>query len=75
MKISKDCDRFLKGVGAKLRKIRHDRGWSLEDAEEKGYSSWRRLQQIESGRNITLATLWQLAELYDISPSELLKGL
>jgi hypothetical protein len=73
VKNNPDFLKFLKHVGTKLRKMRVSRGWSLEDTEDHGWHEWRRLQQIESGQNITLATLWKVAELYNIPPAEILK--
>lgn len=70
---NREISRYLKDFGAALRRLREKRGWSLEAAEENGFHDWKYLQRIESGRNITLATLTKLADLYDLEPWELLK--
>lgn len=70
-----DYDRILKRFGLKMREIRTKKGWTLEEAESHGWPSWRHLQKIEAGKNITLATLFRLAKLYKIKPSELIEGL
>lgn len=61
-------------IGLKVRRLREARGWTLEDGEEHGSLSWQHLQKIESGRNITIKTLVHLANLYGVSPAELLDG-
>jgi transcriptional regulator with XRE-family HTH domain len=66
---------FLKRLGLRLREIRQSRGWTLEEAEEHGYASWRHLQKIEAGKNITMTTLYRLSRLYDVELSYLLKSL
>jgi transcriptional regulator with XRE-family HTH domain len=75
VKTDKENQRYYKELGAFLRKLREKKGWSLEHTEEKGFHDWKYLQRIESGRNITLATLIKLGELYGMEPWELLKGI
>ncbi|MDZ4082775.1 MAG: helix-turn-helix transcriptional regulator [Bdellovibrionales bacterium] len=70
-----DYDRILKRFGLKLREIRNKKGWTLEETESHGWTSWRHLQKIEAGKNINLATLFRLSKLYKIKASELLEGL
>lgn len=65
----------LQLVGARLRNIRMEKNWTLENTEDHGWHDWKYLQKIESGRNITLATLIKIAHFYDISLSKILKGL
>ena len=62
----------IKSLGQKLREIRLSKGWTLEETENQGWPNWRHLQKIESGKNITIATLFKLSKLYSIKPSELL---
>lgn len=66
---------FLKRLGQHLRDLRQKRGWTLEEAEEHGWRSWQHLQRIESGKNITVITLRQLAELYGLTLSELVEDI
>jgi transcriptional regulator with XRE-family HTH domain len=68
-------DKFLKAVGARLRAIRLEKGWTLEEAEEHGWPNWRHLQKIESGKNFTISTLFKISKLYKVSVSELLSDL
>lgn len=66
---------FLKALGARLREIRLQKGWTLEEAEEHGWPNWRHLQKIESGKNFTITTLKKLSKLYKKSISEITSDL
>jgi transcriptional regulator with XRE-family HTH domain len=66
-------NKFCKIIGQNVKTLRKERGWTLEDCEEKGWQSWTHLQRIESGKNITIITLVNLANLFGVHPSELLK--
>ncbi|MBI2605709.1 MAG: helix-turn-helix domain-containing protein [Deltaproteobacteria bacterium] len=67
-----DKDRiFLKKLGARIRKLRQERGWTLEETEEHGWRSWTHLQSIEAGKNITVVTFRRVAKLFKISPAKL----
>lgn len=67
-----DPKKFSKALGLHIRSIREKRGWTLEECEEHGWPNWTHLQRIESGKNITVATLVNLANLFGLSPIELL---
>jgi transcriptional regulator with XRE-family HTH domain len=75
MKTDKSSKSYLQRLGLRLRAIRNQKGWTLEETEEHGWPSWRHLQKIEAGKNITLVTLLALSKLYNMSPSDILKGL
>lgn len=68
-------EKFIKKLGIKLREIRISKGWTLEETENQGWPNWRHLQKIESGKNITLATLIKISNLYSIKLSELIKSI
>ena len=72
--MSKDTatEKYLKKLGHRLRQIRLDKGWTLEETEEHGWPSWRHLQKIESGKNITIVTLVRLGSVYKIAPKDIL---
>lgn len=74
-KVTTEEKKYLKGVGAKIRALRLERGWTLEQTEEHGWNNWQHLQKIEAGKNITLVTLRRVGKLYKLDPSDLLKGL
>lgn len=61
---------LLKSFGFKVRQLRNSKGWTLEATEEHGWPSWRHLQKIEAGKNITLLTIYRLAKLFNISPKD-----
>lgn len=68
-------EKLIKKLGIKLREIRNSKGWTLEETENQGWPNWRHLQKIESGKNITLATLIKISNLYSIKLSELIKSI
>lgn len=74
MKVDPKCKKFIKDFGLRVRALRLEKGWTLEETEENGWESWRQLQKIESGRNVTLATLWRVAKFYGVTPGEILTG-
>jgi len=68
--------RFYKKLGLRLRSLRNQAGYTLEETEEYGVKSWKHLQRIESGEaNITVETLLLLSKIYKLHCSEILKGL
>jgi transcriptional regulator with XRE-family HTH domain len=68
--------RFIRQFGGRVRSLRLERGWSLEEVEEHGWPHWQHLQKIESGKkNITLTTLRRIAKLFNIPLSRLLEGI
>jgi len=62
-----------KEIGSKIRKLREAKKWTLEQTEEHGWHSWQQLQKIESGRNITVRTIINLANLFGVHPSVFLE--
>lgn len=64
-----------KAIGLKIRALRAERGWTLEDTEEHGWPNWTHLQRIESGKNVTVHTLINIANLFSIHPSVLLEDI
>ena len=75
MPLERNCELFLQRMGQKIRRLRNERQWTLEDTEEHGWPSWRHMQKLEAGKNITVATLWKVAKLYKVHPSKLLEEL
>jgi transcriptional regulator with XRE-family HTH domain len=72
--VTSEEKKYLMKVGAKVRALRLERGWTLEQVEEHGWSNWQHLQKIEAGKNITLVTLRRVAHLFKLDSSDLLKG-
>ena len=73
MEISKKEEKFLKELGQKIREVRLQKGWTLEETEEHGWPNWRHLQKIESGKNITIISLYRIARLYKVCITSLLE--
>ena len=73
MRTEKECKEYLIRLGKRLRDIRTRKGWTLEETEEHGWPSWRHLQKVESGKNITVATLWKISKVYKVPIHEILK--
>ena len=73
--ITPDDKKFLNKLGARIRSLRTEKEWTLEEVEEHGWGDWTHLQKIESGKNITVVTLRKVAKLYKISLSKLLEGI
>lgn len=65
----------LKAFGLKVREIREAKGWTLEETEEHGWLNWQHLQKIESGKNVTLATIFKICDVFDLRTSELFSDL
>ncbi|MGE3610985.1 MAG: helix-turn-helix domain-containing protein [Bacteriovoracaceae bacterium] len=65
----------LQMLGSLFRGLRLKKGWTLEQTEEHGWHDWKYLQKIESGRNITMTTFFNLCKLYGVRPERLLKSL
>jgi transcriptional regulator with XRE-family HTH domain len=62
----------LAGLGARLRKLRGERGWRLEDLAERTGLSRAYLSRLESGeRQPSLSSLFGVARAYDVPFSSL----
>ncbi len=70
-----DIEKASIAIGLKVRRLRLDKGWSLEETEFHGWNNWTHLQKIEGGKPITVATLLRLAKLYGVHPAEILKDI
>ncbi len=71
---TKSDEVLLKKLGKRIRALRLEKGWTLEETEERGYPSWRHLQKVEAGeKNINFTTLYKISKVLNYSPAELLK--
>ena len=69
-----DYELFLKSLGARIKRLRRERGLSLRDMVVKhNYhdSQWRR---YERGGSINLQSLWKIARVFETTPSVILDG-
>jgi transcriptional regulator with XRE-family HTH domain len=69
-----DQAEFFRGLGARVRDLRKQRGFTQEDMIAFGFSA-RHWQQIEAGRPITVRTLLRIGEVFNVSLSSLVNGL
>jgi transcriptional regulator with XRE-family HTH domain len=69
-----DADRFFRRLGYRLRELRNERNWSLDDMELVGFSA-KHWQQIESGRAITVKTLLRACESFNLSLEQVITSL
>jgi transcriptional regulator with XRE-family HTH domain len=68
---------YSKDVGERLRQVRLDRGWSLQEVERASDGRWKAavIGSYERGdRNISATRLLELAEFYGVRPSDVLPG-
>jgi len=73
---AREKTRVLRKLGLRLRSLRNQAGYTLEETEEYGVKSWKHLQRIEGGEaNITIETLLLLAKIYGVHCSDVLKEL
>ena len=66
-----DFNRFCRGFGARVRRVRTRKGLTQEDMMDLGFSL-RHYQRIEAGRSVTLRTIWKLARAFDVPLTALL---
>ncbi len=67
-----DYDLFTKALGKHLRKIRKDKGLSMEQLAYKAEMEYRQIGRIERGEvNATVVTLFRIAEGLDVDIKEL----
>jgi transcriptional regulator with XRE-family HTH domain len=57
---------FFRRLGARVRQIRKDRGWSIDDMEVRGLRA-KHWQQLETGRPITVGTLLRICQALDVT--------
>jgi transcriptional regulator with XRE-family HTH domain len=68
---------YTREVGDRLRRVRVDRGLSLQDVERSSGGRWKAavVGSYERGdRNISATRLLELAEFYEVSPGDILPG-
>ena len=68
---------YSKDVGERLRQVRVDRGWSLQEVERASGGRWKAavIGSYERGdRNISATRLLELSEFYGVRPADVLPG-
>ena len=62
----------VKNLGQNVARLRAARGLSFEALADRCGMSWRHIQKVEHGHNVTLKTLAKLADGLEVDPAELL---
>jgi transcriptional regulator with XRE-family HTH domain len=68
---------YSRDVGERLRQVRLERGWSLQEVERSSGGRWKAavVGSYERGdRNISATRLLELAEFYGVRPADVLPG-
>ena len=68
---------YTEEVGERLRRVRIDKGLSLQDVERRSEGEWKAavVGSYERGdRNISATRLLELAEFYGVAPAAVLPG-
>jgi transcriptional regulator with XRE-family HTH domain len=62
--------------GVRVRRRRHELGWSLEELGERSGLHWTYIGSVERGRrNVSLVNILRLADALTMDPGKLLAGL
>lgn len=69
-----DATSFYVALGGRVRRLRKQRGLTLEDMISRGFAA-RHWQQIEKGRPITCTTLLRITLVFDLSLDSLVHRL
>jgi transcriptional regulator with XRE-family HTH domain len=65
---------FARQVAANLRRLRRERGWSLEELASRAGVSRAMLSQVETGKTTpSIAVLWKIASGFGVPFAELLR--
>lgn len=66
---------LIKEIGARVRKLREDKGWSMDELCLECDMEKTQLHRIETGKyNSTISTLNVIAKALGVTLSELVKG-
>jgi transcriptional regulator with XRE-family HTH domain len=66
--------RFFKSLGARVKRLREEAGYSQEDMISQGYSV-RYWQKVEAGKPITLRTLLRICNIFSAPMHQIVRGL
>jgi transcriptional regulator with XRE-family HTH domain len=62
--------------GRRVRRRRHELGWTLEELAEEAGMHWTYIGSVERGeRNLSLINIVRLARALGVGPEELVRGL
>jgi transcriptional regulator with XRE-family HTH domain len=66
---------FLKELGARLKQMRKDRGWTLRNMVVDHKFHITHWQSFENGKAISVPSLLKVCEVFDTSLEDLVRGL
>ena len=66
---------FLKELGARLKKMRQERGWTLRMMVVEHKFHVTHWQSFENGKAISVPSLLRVCEVFDVSLEDLVRGL
>jgi transcriptional regulator with XRE-family HTH domain len=76
VKVQYSYELLLVQLGARLKGLRKERGWTLRDMVIQHGFHLTHWQSFERGnRGMSLPSLLRIAEVFGVTPSDLLKGL
>jgi len=66
---------FLKELGARLKQMRQERGWTLRMMVVEHKFHVTHWQSFENGKAISVPSLLRVCEVFDVSLEDLVRGL
>ena len=64
---TKRYKRELRSVGLRVRALRQERDWTLEEFSARSGVDWKHVQKIESGQiNVSFVTILRIATGFDV---------
>ena len=66
---------FLKELGARLKQMRQERGWTLRTMVVEHKFHVTHWQSFEKGKAISVPSLLRVCEVFDVSLEDLVRGL
>ena len=66
---------FLKELGARLKQMRQERGWTLRTMVVEHKFHVTHWQSFENGKAISVPSLLRVCEVFDVSLEDLVRGL
>lgn len=66
---------FLKELGARLKQMRQERGWTLRMMVVEHKFHVTHWQGFENGKSISIPSLLRVCEVFDVSLEDLVRGL
>ena len=66
----------MEKLGANIRRLREERGWSIEELADKAWATVDYVKKAEAGkRKITVHAVMTFCDAFDVEANELLDGI